>query len=647
MCGIAGYFAPSGGALNRHVIEAMSATLVHRGPDDDGVWLDPEAGIALGHRRLAILDLSKSGAQPMACHAGRYRLIFNGEIYNHGEIRRRLETEAVPPQWRGHSDTEVMLEAIARYGIARALGLFNGMFAFALWDREERALTLARDRIGEKPLYYGWCRRSFLFGSELKALKAHPDWQGEVDRGALALLLRRAYVPQPHSIYQGIFKLPPGCILTLKARDASPGTLPQPRAYWPAKTVAEEAANKPFGGEDALGELEARLSDAIRLRMVADRPLGAFLSGGVDSSAVVALMQKASTRPVKTFTIGFHDARLDEAPFAREVARHLGTDHTELYVSEADALAVVPRLAAIYDEPFADISGIPTVLLSELTRRHVTVSLSGDGGDELFGGYPRYARAAREWRAVGLTPKLLRASLRRAAEALPAGVLNRALGPLARPLSAKARPSRPGNKLRKRFEAWGAASAEELFATHVTQWREVSPGALVIGAETPVTVFEDPGRRADLPSPDHRFMYLDAISYLPDDILVKLDRASMAFGLEARLPLLDHRVVELAWSLPLEARRQKGLLRRLLYQYVPRELIERAKAGFEPPIGDWLRGSLRDWAEDLLSSARLAEGGLFEPRPIRARWQEHLDGARNWHLSLWPVLMFQAWKEGD
>jgi asparagine synthase (glutamine-hydrolysing) len=629
----------------------MTDTLEHRGPDGGGAWLDPDNAIALGHRRLAILDLSPAGDQPMVSHSGCCVLSFNGEIYNHGEIRHALEAAGHRIAWRGSSDTEVMLEALERFGVERALAQFNGMFAFALWNRKSRTLTLARDRMGEKPLYHGWAGSSFLFGSELKALRAHPAWRGEINPGALALYIRHACVPAPHSIYRDIGKLMPGHWLTLDISSAAPGCEPSIKPYWSAKAEAERAAGEPFDGdeESALEALDERLRRSIALRRVADVPLGAFLSGGIDSSTITALMQADSSRPIKTFTIGFTESGFDEAPHARAVARHLATDHTELYVSDRQAREIIPRLPAIYDEPFGDVSGIPTILLAELTRRHVTVSLSGDGGDELFGGYGRHDILTRQWRRLRRVPRALRAVSAGVADILPGAGIDACLGPLGIIASKHHRPSRPGSRLHKKLSAWGAASPERLFQNHVGMWHAPPlAGAAARAARAartggPPTAFNDPARIANLACPAARFMYLDATTYLPDDILTKVDRATMAFGLEGRMPLLDHNLVQFVWRLPLAHRRQKYLLRQLLYRYVPPRLVDRPKAGFEPPVANWLRTVLRDWAEDLLSEDSLRASGLLNAKPIRAGWKEHLGGRRNRHLPLWSILMFQAW----
>ncbi len=646
MCGIAGILndKQSGDVLAAHA-GRMADTLAHRGPDDAGVWTEPELGLALAHRRLSILDLSPEGHQPMASACGRYYIVFNGEVYNHIPLRHELEREGVGG-WRGHSDTEVMLAAIAAWGVRRALERFTGMFAFALWDRETRTLTLARDRLGEKPLYYGYCGELFLFGSELKALRAHPGFKADIDRDALALMQRLAYIPAPHSIYRGIHKLPPGSLLDIRpGRPAESG----PEVYWSARTVAEQGQRNPFSGseEEALDELEHLLGDAVSQQMIADVPLGAFLSGGVDSSAIVALMQAQSSRPVKTFTIGFWEQSFNEAEHAKAVAAHLGTDHTELYITPEQALAVIPRLPGLYDEPYGDSSQVPTFLVSELARQQVTVSLSGDGGDELFGGYNRYFWAKDLWRRLGWAPTPLRSAL--------AGMLTSA-GPAAwdrvfrllRPLTpASLRYQNPGDKVHKLAQILALRDPEQVYLGLVSLWKQ--PEQLVLGSHEPATVLTDPAGRPDLAEFEHRMMQLDTLTYLPDDILVKVDRAAMGVSLETRVPLLDHRVVEFAWRLPLHMKirggESKRLLRSLLYRHVPAELIDRPKMGFAIPLADWLRGPLRDWSETLLAESRLRGEGYFDPDLVQRHWKEHLSGQRNWSYYLWNVLTFQAWLE--
>ena len=650
MCGIAGFWrlgVPPDGAT----LATMTDAIRQRGPDADGHWLDANNGVGLGHRRLAILDLTPAGAQPMLSHCGRYVIAFNGEVYNFLALREELEQTGVAPAWRGHSDTEVMLAAIAAWGLEAALKKFVGMFAFALWDRETRTLSLARDRLGEKPLYYGWQGDTFLFGSELKALKAHPAFRAEIDRDALTLFLRHNAIPAPYSIYQGIYKLPPGsywqCALTPSPSPAcGRGEI---KTYWSARSVVETGQRNPFQGSEgeAVAELERMLGQAVDGQMVADVPLGAFLSGGIDSSAVVALMQAHSARPVKTFTIGFNEAGYNEAEHAHAVARHLRTEHTDLYVAPRDAMDVIPHLAEIYDEPFADSSQIPTFLVSRLARSHVTVSLSGDGGDELFGGYNRYFWARNLWRKLGWMPCPLRAALAGVLTALPPVAWNAAFQKLGRWLPARLRYASPGDKLHKAAEILAVRSPEEIYLGLVSHWK--NPAQLVPGSVEPLTLLTDLGQQADLPNFEHRMMYLDMVTYLPDDILAKVDRAAMAVSLETRVPLLDHRVVEFAWTLPLDMKIRHGqgkwLLRQVLYRHVPQSLMERPKMGFGVPIDHWLRGPLKPWAEALIEPGRLTREGVFDPAPIQRKWAEHQSGSRNWSYYLWDVLMFQSWLE--
>lgn len=606
----------------------MAETLHHRGPDRTGVWADTKWGVALGHTRLAIIDLSPAGDQPMHSACERYCLVYNGEIYNAGELR--VELEGAGATFRGHSDTEVLLEAIARWGTESALRRAIGMFAFALWDRKEGRLTLARDRLGIKPLYFGWMGRSFLFASELKALRVHPHFRDEIDRDALALLLQHNYIPAPYSIYRGIAKLPPGTTLQITTDDARE---PKPIAYWSLREVAELGRQNPFRGssDDAVGELDALLRDAVRLRLESDVPLGAFLSGGIDSSTVVALMQAQSSQPVKTFCIGFEEQEYNEAGYAASIARHLQTDHTECYVTARQARDVIPRLPVMYDEPFSDSSQIPTFLVSELARRDVTVSLSGDGGDELFGGYNRYFYFTRLWQQVKSLP----------------GPMKKVSSAMLRTAARAARGSRIAPKLGWRAEFLSVKDPQSLYAQFNTHWKETQK--VVIDSEPRPTAASDPACWADVGAFLQHMMYVDAVSYLPDDILTKVDRASMAVSLEARVPILDHRVVEFAWTLPIGMNVQEGrgklLLRRVLDRYVPRHLVERPKVGFGVPIDSWLRGPLREWGEELLDEKRLKREGFFHPKPIRDKWQQHLSGRNDWHYYLWDVLMFQAWLE--
>lgn len=616
----------------------MCDALRSRGPDDAGTWIDSTVGISLGHRRLSVLDLSPEGHQPMVSANGRYQIVYNGEIYNHHELRDALGTQA----WRGHSDTEILLAGIERWGVAATLRRLVGMYAFALWDREERTLTLARDRLGEKPLYYGWFGDTLLFGSELKALRAHPQCHAEVDRNALASYLRYGYVPGPHTIYRNVRKLPPGTLLTLRDNNA---TTVEPIAYWSALDAALSAHAQPFTGsdEDAANALESLLLDAVSKECIADVPLGAFLSGGIDSSLIVALMQKQARHPVRTFTIGFSEAGYNEAPYAAAVARHLGTEHTELTLSGTEAQAVIPDLAKLYDEPFADSSQIPTHLVCRMARQHVTVSMSGDGGDELFGGYNRHVQAPRLWRAAGRLPAALRGL---AASSLTAvspqhwDAIGRGWSKLSPGGEGAARL---GDKLHKLAGALRADTPEALYQHLVSQWQ--SPASITLqGREPHLRALSVPGLGIA-----EQMMLADTMQYLPDDILVKVDRAAMGVSLETRAPYLDHRIMEFAWHLPLDMKIRNGqgkwLLRQVLYRHVPKALIERPKMGFGIPIDSWLRGALRDWAEHLLDAKRLQQEGWFDPVPIRQLWEAHLAGRCNAQYPLWTILMFQAWQE--
>lgn len=653
MCGLTGFWQP-GGCVREEAaatVHRMADTLVHRGPDDGGVWVDAAAGVALGHRRLAILDLSPAGHQPMVSGSGRFVIAFNGEIYNHLELRALLENggagQTAVSQWRGHADTETLLAAIEAWGVEPTLKRCVGMFAFALWDRQMRTLTLARDRLGEKPLYYGWQRGVLLFGSELKALRAHPAFAGEIDRGALALFFRHNVVPAPYSIYRGIRKLPPGTYLNLTEAQARGGEWPEPVAYWSLAEVVANGQRTPLAGSDvdAAAELERLLRQAVAGQMVADVPLGAFLSGGIDSSTVVALMQAQSDRSVRTFSIGFHEAGYNEAQHAAAVARHLGTDHTELYVTPEQAMAVIPKLSALYDEPFADSSQIPTFLVAQLARQHVTVALSGDGGDELFGGYTRYFLAYSIWQRLAWVPRGVRGALARGLAAASPAAWDRVFAALYLWVPDRLRFANPGDKLHKLAHILQVGSPEAVYRALVSHWTERE--RLVLGAQEPPTVLTQPEAWPAVDDFRHRMMALDAVSYLPDDILVKVDRAAMGVSLETRVPLLDHRVVEFAWRLPLSMKIRQGqgkwLLRQVLYKYVPKELIERPKMGFGVPIDHWLRGPLREWAEDLLDERRLREEGFIDPAPVRQKWREHLSGQRNWQYHLWDVLMWEAW----
>jgi len=636
-----------------NLLNSMAERITHRGPDDSGVWLDGSAGIALAHQRLSIVDLSSAGHQPMVSASGRYVIVFNGEIYNHLEMRGELEKQSrvssitkeagAKNHWCGHSDTETLLAGFEAWGIETTLKKTVGMFAIALWDREEKILTLARDRMGEKPLYYGFQNKTFLFGSELKALKVHPDFLGEIDRDVLCLYLRHCYIPAPYSIYKGIKKLLSGTYLQVRlGGDASFQAL-TPKVYWSMTDVAAQGVAAPFEGSDtdAIRALDSQLRQSIGLQMVADVPLGAFLSGGVDSSAVVALMQAQAMRPVKTFSIGFDEAGYNEAVYAKAVAQHLGTEHTELYVSAAEAMAVIPLLGKIYDEPFADSSQIPTFLVSQMAKQDVTVSLSGDAGDELFCGYNRYG-LADHWGRIEKAPIGVRKLVSNAINLIQPETWDGVFQQISK---FKKMPDNMGNKLEKFARAMKSATIEDAYFSLVSEID--GSKKIVIGATEPETWLRQVGMNASFQDAKQHMMFMDVMTYLPDDILVKVDRAAMANSLETRVPFLDHRVVELAWRLPTAMKMHEGktkwILRQVLYQYVPQQLIERPKAGFTIPLGDWLRGPLRDWGESLLDEQRLRHDGYFNVHFVRELWNAHVAGGHNHQSLLWSILMFQIW----
>jgi asparagine synthase (glutamine-hydrolysing) len=640
MCGIAGFIADRAQGASRQIDDiarSMSESLRHRGPDDDGVWIDSEPGIGLIHRRLSIVDLSPAGHQPMISADGRYVISYNGEVYNHQELRPDLEARGIA--FRGHSDTEVMLEAFAAFGIEPTIKRLIGMFTIALWDRRERKLTLVRDRLGIKPLYWAKFDSLFIFGSELKALRAFPGWEPRVDRAAVAAFMRHNYVPAPHTIYQGVKKLEPGTILTLPW-----GGEPSIKKFWDARAVARAGLSNPIRANESelIDQLETLLNDAVHRRMVADVPVGAFLSGGIDSSTVVALMQAANAGPVRTYTIGFDIADYDEARHAAAVARHLKTEHTELTVTSKEALDVIPCIPDYYDEPFADPSQIPTYLVSAMTRRHVSVALSGDGGDELFGGYSRYQLARRFWRTLAVLPLPIRRAFVHGVRALPADRWTS----LFSLLPAKLCPTMAGDKLYKLASVLELNDAGALYRRLVTHWE---PSVLVPGAEEPKGPLWDDTVAQEFSGLLERMQFLDLVTYLPDDILTKVDRASMAVALEVRVPLLDHRVVELSWRIPRRTLIRNGVskwpLRQILYRHVPPELIERPKMGFGIPLGEWMRGPLRDWAEALLDERRLREAGFVDAAVVRGAWVQHLAGTHNWQYLLWDVLTFEAWRK--
>jgi len=650
MCGIAGFLDVSASSPSEDLVDTvgkMADALAHRGPDDDGTWVDPEVGLAFGHRRLSIVDLSAAGKQPMISRDGRWVLNYNGELYNHGELRTGLLHEGV--RFRGSSDTEVLLEAIALIGVEEAIDSLNGMFAAALWDRSERELWLVRDRLGEKPLYWGWFGKTLVFGSELKALRMHPRFRGDIDRAALASFFRTGCVPAPYSIYAGVRKLQPGHLLRISG--TGPPNASVASSYWSAHDVAAEGLSSPLPVSDAEATdlLDAQLRKSVAMRMVADVPVGAFLSGGVDSSLVTSLMQAQSPQPVRTFTVGFEDQQFDEAPFAKRVATALGTNHTELYVQPQQAMALVPRLATIYDEPFADSSQIPTYLIAALAREQVKVALSGDGGDELFAGYDRMRFHRRAGRYVQPIPKPLRDVLASRLSAVPPTAWLRLADRLAPSTGGRSRrwitPGRV-DKLGRLLQEDGAKS---VYLSLVSLWQE--PNELVREGQEPATVLNS---LADwLPSEDplNTFLWLDLVSYLPDDLLVKVDRAAMAVSLETRLPLLDHDFVALAWRLPLamklRGRHAKWLLKEVLARYVPRELFDRPKQGFSVPLDRWLRGPLREWGEDVLAPAGLRRQGYLNEQLVQSVWSRHQAGEVDASHQLWAVLMFQEWLQSE
>jgi asparagine synthase (glutamine-hydrolysing) len=642
MCGITGFIerdSPRDVDRVDALIRDMTCTMVHRGPDSAGTWLDVSRGVALGHRRLAIRDLSPAGHQPMVSACERYVIVYNGEVYSHEEMR--VDLERAGHRFRGTSDTEVILEGCAEWGVEATARRLIGMFAFALYDRRERRLTLVRDRLGIKPLYWGSFPGLFLFGSELKALRRHPRWAPVVDRNAVSAFMRHNYIPAPHTIYRGVRKLMPGTVLTVQD-----GVVGEERPFWSLEDVAVQGQRnrRPRADDEVIGELDTLLRDAVRRRLVADVPLGSLLSGGIDSTLVTALMQQQSGRPVRTFSIGFREQGFDEAPYAKAVARHLGTEHTELYVDSSLAIDVVPRLPQIYDEPFADSSQLPTFLVCELTRRHVTVVLSGDGGDELFAGYKRYELARSLWAAATVVPEWLRG---------PTVAMSRRLSPagwdrVGRAIPRRIRPVNFGARMHEIADQLSLRDPDTLYRRMLGHWH--APDALVRGGREPKGVLWSEQVARLVPDFSERMLYYDTLTYLPDDILTKVDRASMAVSLEARVPLLDHRVVEYAWRLPYTYKwrdgQSKWVLRQVLDRYVPRELIDRPKTGFGVPFHEWIRGPLRDWAEDLLSESRFERDQLLDPKPIRERWTAHLAGT-NWGYPLWNVLMLNAWLEAN
>lgn len=645
MCGIAGIIDLNEPNLAERAV-LMSNCLRHRGPDDSGVWADQQVGVTLAHRRLSILDLSPEGRQPMFSPCGRYVITYNGEIYNWPEIRLQLEKSSVRIDWRGHSDTEVLLAAISCWGLETTLQRLVGMFAFALWDRKNQTLNLVRDRLGEKPLYYGCLGDAFLFGSELKALAAHPKWRGELDLEALTAFFRYGYIPNPLSIFKNVFKLPPGCLLAIYPKKRIDVAELKPACYWSNEKASKLGAMNPFQGSDreAVDVLDHLLSSTIKQQMVADVPLGAFLSGGIDSSTVVALMQEQSSRAVRTFTIGFSSPDYDESNHARKVARHLGTDHTELIATHEDALEIIPKIPTLFDEPFADASQIPTFLVSRLTRQHVSVSLSGDGGDELFGGYNRYRLAGILKRRLFWLPHFYRQILSRGLKLCPTILPDRVENWLGPTFERFGRRGPLADKMTKFADLISEKDGTDLYRGLLSVWRE--PSSLVLGAMCDGSYTANMKGQAFL-SFEEQMMLLDISRYLPDDILTKVDRAAMAVSLETRIPLLDHRIVEFSLRLPMHLKIRGGIgkwiLKEVLYRRLPRDFFARPKRGFAVPLDGWLRGPLREWADDLLAEGRLRREGILDPRPIQDRWRRHLAGEGQHQTALWSALMFQAW----
>ena len=677
MCGVTGFLSKTWFEQEQTdaLLTRMLDSIAHRGPDDSGIWSDTTAGIFLGHRRLSVVDTSPAGHQPMCSRCGRYVIVFNGEIYNHLALRKKLvqqyehQQQKQQRQWQGHSDTETLLACFAAWGVQQSLQDVEGMFALAVWDRQKRQLILARDRMGEKPLYYGWCCGAFIFGSELKALRQYPKFPHTVARDVLSLYLRYSYIPAPYSIYQDIYKVEPGCMLTVDAAclahkpayaptaeslyEGSKGIGWTLQPYWSLWSLQDqikriERTDHPeniLNEQEALSLLEARLMESVQLQSAADVPLGAFLSGGIDSSLIAALMQKQAGKPIKTFTIGFEEQGYSEAVYAKAVAQHLRTDHTELYLSAAQAMAVIPQLPTLYDEPFADSSQIPCFLVAQMARQYVTVALSGDGGDELFGGYNRYFWVPQIWKRVSLLPYPLRQQICRLLIAVSGLDIWKKIWK--KKHFPVVRAGEKMHKLGQRLQ--GVRNIDDFYLSLLTEWKTPEDILALTATHEPKNLLTRQGQWPQMDRNEERMMYLDAMTYLPDDIICKVDRAAMGVGLETRVPFLGHRIVELAWQLPLHLKIRDGqgkwALRQILYKYVPQKLIERPKQGFAIPLGDWLRKPLRDWAEHLLDPVRLSAEGYFASEFIQQKWQEHISGKRHWEHSLWSVLMFQAWLE--
>lgn len=651
MCGINGFFSTSSKDKADRAIRSMNDAIQHRGPDASDIWHDNQSNLFLGHCRLAIQDISDAGSQPMHSVSGRFVIVFNGEIYNHLVLRDELHSQQLSPNWRGHSDTETLLACFSAWGVSKTLQKLVGMFAIALWDREQNLLTLARDRLGEKPLYWGWQGENLYFSSELKALKANNFFKTEVDRNSITLLLRHNCIPAPYSIYRGIYKLKPGHYVQIALSKLAQARKAEPISYWSFNNIVEAGLKNPFKGTttQAVNSLEKALLTSINDQMLSDVPLGAFLSGGIDSSTIVALMQNQSSSPIKTFTIGFDNEGYNEAVHAKAVAGYLGTEHTELYVQPKDALAVIPKLSSIYCEPFSDSSQIPTYLLSQLASQHVKVALSGDGGDELFGGYNRYLMAQNIWLQSRKLPKEIRKFIGQILQTLSPNKWDSIFEKLTPILPSPLRIRTPGDKIYKLAGVMNIDNQNEYYQRLTSHWQ--NPNDIVINGSEPTTLINTPSAWPNTDNFQHAMMAMDAQTYMTDDILVKVDRAAMANSLETRVPLLDHRIVELAWQMPLDYKIKNGdgkwLLKQVLYRYVPQDLIERPKMGFAIPLHEWLRTSLRDWAEALLDENLLEQQGYFHSLPIRKMWSEHLSGKYNHQNQLWDVLMFQAWLENQ
>ena len=644
MCGFTGFIDLNKLSTEPYgVLRKMGDKLAHRGPDDNGEWYDSNFAVGMAHRRLSIIDLSSAGHQPLISSSGRYIISFNGEIYNHLDLRDDLKQNHNKTKWKGHSDTETLLACFDVWGVKKSIERVIGMFAFAVWDNKENVIILGRDRVGEKPLYYGWQNNTFFFGSELKSFKPHPAFKGEINREAISLFFRHNYIPCPHSIYKGISKLKPGNLLIVSSTNRTPKIIP----YWSSTKIIVDGLKNQFNGtpEDAVTELETLILKSVSQQMISDVPLGAFLSGGIDSSVIVAAMQEQSSKPIKTFTIGFNEGGFNEAIYAKSVAEHLGTDHTELYVTHNDALNVIPNLPLLYCEPFSDSSQIPTYMVSQLAKKNVTVSLSGDGGDELFCGYNRYQMTNDLWKKIcKFHPKIRDFFAKSITMVSPKDWDN-----ISSYIPRLRKYNNFGDKLHKGAGVLGSQSISELYLGLVSHSR--NPSELVINGAEPETLLTQNPSYLDQLNEVERMMALDLITYLPDDILVKVDRASMGVSLESRVPFLDHRIIEFSWRLPMSLKmnygQSKWVLRQMLYKYVPKNLIERPKMGFGVPIDIWLRGPLRDWAEELLDEDRLFKEGYLNPKPIRKLWDDHMNGHRNMQYSLWNILMFQAWLEQE